>query len=147
MQASGLPIPPEYVQQVHGGEPHLGLAAAPIFLALASRPTALVCFNDMLAVGVLQGLAHAGVRVPQEISVAGFDNIVFSAYTHPPLTTFDQPKRFIGIEAARLLLGLLGSPAGSSAELEPRLRMLRGSLLPRQSTAAPPLSMPEDHPN
>ncbi len=78
-------------------------------------PAALVCYNDMMAIGVLKGLQQAGIRVPEEFSVTGFDNIVFSAYTNPPLTTFDQPKRFIGAEAARLVLELLdATPNGES---------------------------------
>jgi DNA-binding LacI/PurR family transcriptional regulator len=134
MQAAGLAVLNGYVHQAQGSEPRDGLAAAAHFLGLPKRPTALVCFNDMLAIGALQGVQSAGVQVPAQMSIAGFDNIVFSAFTNPPLTTFDQPKRYIGFEAARLLLGLLDQP---TAEAEPRMRILRGTLLLRQSTAAP----------
>jgi DNA-binding LacI/PurR family transcriptional regulator len=87
----------------------------------------------MIAIGVLKGLQEHGIRVPEQISVAGFDNIIFSAYTNPPLTTFDQPKRFIGAEAARLMLDLLlcSDPASLSQR---SVRVLQGRLLPRQST-------------
>ncbi len=105
------------------------------FLALAERPTAIVCYNDMLALGVLQGLQFRGVRVPKDISVTGFDNLFFSAYTDPPLTTFDQPKRFIGAEAARLVLELLD--AGGKDGAQPEIHLLKGRLLVRSSTAAP----------
>jgi DNA-binding LacI/PurR family transcriptional regulator len=110
------------------------------FLALPVRPTALVCFNDMLAIGVLKGLAKAGIRVPDEFSVTGFDNIVFSAFTNPALTTFDQPKRFIGSEAARLVLELLNTPVGGNELQEPRVRRLKGRLLVRETTAPPCIS-------
>jgi DNA-binding LacI/PurR family transcriptional regulator len=90
----------------------------------------------MIAIGVLKGLQQAGIRVPDEVSVAGFDNIIFSAYTNPPLTTFDQPKHFIGSEAARLLLELLDSSNGAGLADQPNVRVLKGRLLVRQSTAA-----------
>jgi LacI family repressor for deo operon, udp, cdd, tsx, nupC, and nupG len=86
----------------------------------------------MMAIGVLKGLQQAGIGVPKEISVAGFDNIIFSAYTNPSLTTFDQPKRFIGTEAARLLLDLLN--ASNELSNDPKVRILKGNLLVRAST-------------
>jgi len=135
MQSAGLPIPSGYIHQVPGGEPEHGLAGVDHFLNLADRPTALVCFNDMMAIGVLKGLQQAGVRVPEDVSVTGFDNIVLSAYTHPPLTTFDQPKHFIGAEAARLLLDMLG-PDSEKDTTKLRSQTLKGRLLVRASTAA-----------
>ncbi len=104
---------------------------------MSYRPTALVCFNDMLAIGVLKGLQQAGFQVPDDLSITGFDNIVFSAYTNPPLTTFDQPKRFIGSEATRLILGLLKSPTERVETDRSRIRVLKGRLLIRKSTASP----------
>jgi DNA-binding LacI/PurR family transcriptional regulator len=135
MAAAGLTIPAEYIFQAAGGGAADGLAAVGHFLALPERPTALVCFNDMMAVGVLKGLQQAGLRLPEDCSVTGFDNITFSAYTQPALTTFDQPKRFIGAEAARLVLGLLQSPASDETSTEPEIRLLKGQLLVRESTA------------
>ena len=134
MQAAGLPVPATYEHQVAGGSPMRGLAGAEYFLSLPARPTAIVCFNDQLATGMLRGLRDAGLEVPADISVTGFDNITFSAYTHPPLTTFDQPKRFIGVETARLLLGLLRQEPDSAE----KVITLKGRLLVRASTAAPP---------
>ena len=64
-------------------------------------------YNDMLAIGLLKGLQLARLEVPAEISVTGFDNIRFSTYTNPAADHLDQPKRFIGLEAARLMLDLL----------------------------------------
>ncbi len=160
MQSAGLPILDGYLYQAAGGGPADGLAAAHHFSGLMQSqaadlerhsmlqsasllpPTAVVCFNDMLAIGLLQGLSLAGWRVPQDISIAGFDNIVFSAYTQPPLTTFDQPKRYIGAEAARLILELLQTPGGDMARWEPKIRLLRGRLLPRASTASPDPTLP-----
>lgn len=132
MHSAGLAIHTGYELDVLISDPQSGKAAAGYFLSLPLPPTAIFCYNDMLAVGVLRGLLEAGMRVPEDCSVAGFDNILYSAFTHPPLTTFDQPKRFIGQEASRLVLGLL-------AENSPRpmIRMLQGSLLVRGSTSRP----------
>lgn len=138
MKAAGLPVPRGYVQQISGGEPADGLEAVRRFLELPTRPTALVCFNDMLAIGALKGLQLAGIAVPRDFSLTGFDNITFSAFTHPPLTTFDQPKHFIGLEAARLLLELLDQQASPTSTAQPALYVLQGSLLVRESTSPPP---------
>jgi DNA-binding LacI/PurR family transcriptional regulator len=136
MEASGLDIPDEYIYEMPGSNPEDGLAALNHFLELPKRPTALFCFNDMLAIGVLKGLQGVGIRVPEDFSVVGFDNIVFSAYTNPPLTTLDQPKRYIGVEAARLILDLLDPVEGEKAP-EQEIQKLKGKLLVRQSTAPP----------
>lgn len=137
MAAAGYPILPGFIHEVLGGGPQEGLLGVGHFLSLDRRPTALVCYNDMMAIGALQGLQTAGVKVPLEMSITGFDNIVFSAFTNPPLTTFDQPKRFIGEEAARLVLELLETPDTVEGPGEPRVRMLKGGLLVRQSSAPP----------
>lgn len=137
MRSAGIPVPDECVYQVPGSSPDKGEAAAAHFLSLPTPPTAIFCYNDMMAMGLLKGLEWAGVPVPARISVAGFDNIIYSAYTNPPLTTFDQPKRYIGMEAARLLLGLLQTPAEQTGG-EVRIHRLKGRLLIRQSTGAPP---------
>jgi DNA-binding LacI/PurR family transcriptional regulator len=137
MESNGLTIPAEYIHEAAGGNPENGIEASRYFLDLPQRPTAIVCFNDMLAIGMLKGLHQIGVRVPDEISVTGFDNIIFSAYTNPPLTTLDQPKQFIGTEAARLLLELLSSTNASQNSEQQNVRILKGKLLVRASTAAP----------
>ena len=140
MRAAGLTIPNEYIHHVAGNGPQFGLDGVEQLLTLNQPPTAVVCFNDMLAMGVLKGCRMAGLIVPDEISVTGFDNITFSAYTHPPLTTFDQPKQSIGSEAARLLLDLLDTnPNG--AVFQPKEIVLKGRLLVRNSTAAPPAAL------
>jgi len=137
MQTAGLAIPEGYIFSVPGGDPESGLAGVDHFLALPDRPTAISCFNDMQAIGVIKGLRQAGVGVPGDCSVAGFDNITFSNYTCPPLTTFDQPKRLIGSEAAHLLLSLLDPAAKDTVPPRQRIQALRGRLLQRGSTAPP----------
>lgn len=139
LQTSGLSLPNEYIYETPGSEPNKGALAVDHFLQLANRPTAIVCFNDMLAIGVLKSLQQRGFRVPEDISITGFDNIVFSNYTNPPLTTFDQPKRFIGQRAAELILSLLSSTSDIQMPQQ-KIQVLRGSLLVRSSSAPPSAS-------
>jgi DNA-binding LacI/PurR family transcriptional regulator len=137
MESNALPVPANYIHEIPGSEPEKGNLAVKHFLGLADRPTALVCFNDMMAIGILKSLQERDIRVPKEISVTGFDNIVFSNYTNPPLTTFDQPKRFIGQKAAELILSLLDSTSKTNVP-ELKIQVLKGKLLVRESTAPPP---------
>jgi DNA-binding LacI/PurR family transcriptional regulator len=136
MDSAALPVPDSYIFQIAGSGPEHGMAALHHFLALPDRPTALLCFNDMLAIGVLKGLQQHHICVPEELSVVGFDNIVFSAYTNPPLTTFDQPKRSIGQKAAELIMGLLDTTSDKNIP-QRKIHIIQGRLAVRQSTAPP----------
>lgn len=139
MGLAEIPIPDGYIYEIPGGGPQDGLLGVEHFLNLQMQPTALICFNDMMAIGVLKGLHQAGLRVPEDISLTGFDNIVFSNFTPPALTTFDQPKKFIGAEAARLVLELLSETADINDSNQPKVLKLRGKLLVRSTTAHPAL--------
>ncbi|WP_261815493.1 substrate-binding domain-containing protein [Vibrio gallicus] len=70
----------------------------------SSRPTAVFCFNDIMALGLISGLLEHDIKVPQDISVVGYDNIDLAAYFAPPLTTIHQPKRRVGKTAFEILL-------------------------------------------
>ncbi len=78
--------------------------AADKILAMEKRPTAVFCFNDLMALGLISRLQENGVRVPDDISVIGYDNIELSGYFSPPLTTVHQPKRRVGKTAFEILL-------------------------------------------
>jgi DNA-binding LacI/PurR family transcriptional regulator len=84
-----------------------GHEAMPVLLRWRPRPTAVFCYNDMTAVGALKALREAGVPVPAQVSVIGFDDIALAAYTTPPLTTIAQPKYEMGQLAMGMLLDLL----------------------------------------
>jgi LacI family transcriptional regulator, repressor for deo operon, udp, cdd, tsx, nupC, and nupG len=90
-----------------------GVAAGRRLIAETDRPSAVFCSNDEMAIGLIQVLAGAGVRVPQDISVAGFDDIEYAEMASPPLTTIRQPRRELGRNGAAALLELLrgGSPS------------------------------------
>ena len=136
MAKAQLDVPESYIHHVEGGEPMLGQISIDYFTRLSPRPTAIVCFNDMLAIGVLKSCEMAGLKVPEDLSVTGFDNITYSAFTTPCLTTFDQPKFSIGQEAAQLLLDLLQAEDGSIPET-PNVKIIKGKLLVRGSTGIP----------
>jgi LacI family transcriptional regulator len=112
-------------------------------LPAAARPTAICCGNDQIAIGALRALAAAGVRVPDDISVTGFDDIPEAAALAPPLTTIRQPLEAMGRRAARLLLDTIdaGSPLGVR-ELLPTEIVYRRSVAPPPPPSPPPLSAP-----
>ncbi|MDP4503348.1 LacI family DNA-binding transcriptional regulator [Nonomuraea turcica] len=84
--------------------------------------SAVVAFNDMVASGALTGLHERGVRVPEEISVAGFDDIPFARHTRPPLTTASIPKSELGRQAWDRLQALMsGESGGYNVRFQPRL--------------------------
>jgi LacI family transcriptional regulator len=82
-----------------------GMAAAEAFLAMASPPTAIFASNDDMAAGVLAHAHGAGLDVPCDLSVAGFDDTALASLVWPPLTTIHQPVREMAVAAASLLFG------------------------------------------
>jgi DNA-binding LacI/PurR family transcriptional regulator len=103
-------------------------------LALARGVTAVLAFNDLMAVGVLNRLAARGVAVPEEISVVGFDDIEMSSMTTTPLTTVRMPMEAGGRAAIDLLLDGLDAPEGTDM---PTHRWLPTQLIVRSTTAPP----------
>ena len=96
----------ELVRSVHPTSDD-GYVAAGELLALPDRPTALVAFNDKAAVGAMQAAAELGLRVPQDLSVTGFDDIDLARATLPMLTTVRQPLQEMGRMAVSLLMRIL----------------------------------------
>ncbi|MGX9418341.1 HTH-type transcriptional repressor PurR [Vibrio sp. WJH972] len=78
--------------------------AADSIIAMDTKPTAVFCFNDTMALGLMSRLQQKGIRIPEDISVIGYDNIEISEYFSPPLTTIHQPKRRVGKNAFEILL-------------------------------------------
>jgi LacI family transcriptional regulator len=81
-----------------------GLAAARELILAQPKLTAIFCFNDLVAVGALQACTELGRRVPQDIAIAGYDDIPLAALVTPPLTTCRAPRYELGAQAVRLLL-------------------------------------------
>lgn len=111
-----------------------GKAASGRLLARRHPPTAIFCFNDEMALGCLDTARERGLRVPEDLSVVGFDDIRFSRYLDPPLTTVTQPMQEIGAGCVRLLLEILrGNPlAPVSITLPHRLTVRKSTAPPRR---------------
>jgi LacI family transcriptional regulator len=110
-----------------------GIELAKKLLAEHPEITAISCANDMMAFGVIRALMEAGRRIPEDVSVIGFDNLELSAIVHPPLTTIHQPKYEIGQAALEILLRLTAREGHKS----PEHRLFGVHLVERQSCASP----------
>lgn len=100
-----------------------GFTAANRLLDLHLPPTAIVCINDLTALGVMHAIHERGLKVGRDVAVAGFDGIADSAHTQPPLTTLDQPVYDIARQLVRMLLGVLNGnpPTPPQVTIQPRL--------------------------
>lgn len=105
-----------------------GFAAAQQLLQLSQMPDAVFSMNDEMAIGAMAAFKAHGLRIPEDISVAGFDNIEFSGYTDPALTTIDQPAEAIGRQAMRALYQLMHQqPLAQPHLVLPYQLVIRGS--------------------
>ncbi|MDP9037719.1 MAG: LacI family transcriptional regulator [Acidobacteriota bacterium] len=132
-----LRVAPELVVQLEGDSPshEPGYFATQRLLAAKSHFTALFAFNDVSAIGAIRALREAGRRVPQDVSIVGFDDIQSAAFQNPALTTVRQPLRTMGTLAAEAILTQIASPAD---DLASRQLVVDPELIVRDSTAAPP---------
>ena len=110
-----------------------GYAAAQVLLDGDQPPTAIFAGNDMIALGVLRAAAERGVRVPEQLSVVGFDDIQVSRYLYPALTTVGQSIGQLGEMAAARLLARIRTP-----DLSAEQQVVEPTLVLRESSAAPP---------
>ena len=122
----GLTIDSSLVAQLQGESPtpQPGIEAAKSLLASGKNFTALFAFNDISAIGSIRAFRQAGLHVPQDISVVGFDDIESAAYQNPALTTVRQPLRKMGRIAAETLLRRISrtrSDGASEVTVEPEL--------------------------
>ena len=133
----GLPILPALVAQLQGDSPtpQPGYLATRKLLATKKRFTALFAFNDISAMGAIRAFREAGLRVPEDISVVGFDDIQSAAYQNPGLTTVRQPLREMGRIAAEILLRRILGVGHIPQDGE---RMVEPELIIRETTAPPP---------
>ena len=128
----GVVIKEKLVGQLEGesSSPELGYLVAKQLLGSGEKFTALFAFNDISAIGVIQALREAGKRVPEDISVVGFDDIQSAAFQNPGLTTVRQPLREMGKLAAETLLERINAPQKADYPkeivVEPEL-VVRGS--------------------
>ncbi|GLW54364.1 LacI family DNA-binding transcriptional regulator [Kitasatospora phosalacinea] len=132
LEAAGLPVPPHLAGDWSPASGHAaGRRVAEAFRRGArSRPTAVFAANDHMALGVVHALHEAGVRIPQDVAVAGFDDLPEGAYLTPPLTTVRQDFTSVGREGIGMLLRLIDQPTAPVAHVN-----VRPELVVRASTA------------
>ncbi|MBI4927682.1 MAG: LacI family DNA-binding transcriptional regulator [Anaerolineae bacterium] len=107
-----------------------GYEAALRLLANGPDFTALVCANDEMALGAIRAIKSQGLRVPQDVSVIGFDDLPFAIFSDPPLTTIRQDFNALGTLGLQHLLSLIRTP-----DIAPHQRLLYPELIVRESTA------------
>jgi LacI family transcriptional regulator len=135
----GMSIDPRLVVQLEGPEPGPGPGYEVTRKLLETKLsfTSIFAFNDITATGAILALREAGLRVPRDVSVLGFDDVLIAATNNPPLTTIHQPLRSMGQAAATTLLALIRDeiphPQPEAITVYPRLVV-------RKSTAAAPAS-------
>jgi len=112
--------------------PELGFEPACELLNRKTHFTAMVCYDDIAAIGAIRAIRDNGLRVPEDISVVGFDDIQTAAYYNPSLTTIRQPLHQMGTTAARTLLGRIRGSAAFPQEL-----LVLPELVIRESTCPP----------
>ncbi|MER6714948.1 substrate-binding domain-containing protein [Streptomyces sp. NPDC006386] len=134
LRAAGLPADPGLVAHAPLTRED-GCAAARSLLALPDRPTAIFAANDLQALGVYQAAREAGLRIPDDLSVVGFDDLPVVAWVDPPLTTVHQPLTEMAVAATELALALGRGEEAPQIGLE-----LATTLTVRSSTAPPPAS-------
>jgi DNA-binding LacI/PurR family transcriptional regulator len=130
LAANGIPVDKDLIVEgdgtLQGGE-----VAAQILLSRTPPPTAVFCFNDMTAIGLLGALQKADIRVPEEMSVVGFDDVEYAAHCYPPLTTVRQPTNLMGQRLVQMLLSLIQG----QEDVDPVV--LPDELIIRESTGPP----------
>ncbi len=134
----GIHIKPELVIRLKGDKvtPDLGYVFAKRFLARNHGPfTAMFAYNDCSAIGAIRAIHEVGLRVPEDISVVGFDDIESAAYNNPAITTVRQPLQKMGEIAARTLLNQIenGEPYVAEISIEPEF-VVRSSTAPARKT-------------
>jgi DNA-binding LacI/PurR family transcriptional regulator len=131
----GIPIDPNLVLQMEGMDstPELGYPYGKALLARGTPFTALFAYNDISAIGAIRAFQEAGRRVPEDISVVGFDDISLSSFSIPKLTTVRQPLLKMGRIAAQTVLDRIEERAPFVPEIA-----VQPELVIRASTSAPP---------
>ncbi len=131
LDTAGFPLDDRLVRSGHFQFAD-GLRLATELLALPDRPTAIVCGNDLQAMGTYEAARRLGLRVPQDLSVVGFDDVPVAAWCAPGLTTVRQPFTDMGETATRVVLSLAAGAPPTQTRVE-----LGTTLVIRDSTAKP----------
>ncbi len=136
LRRAGLEQDPALVVRCRDWGLESGREAATRLLAAGSPFTAIFAQSDLLALGAITELRAQGLRVPEDVSVVGYDDIPVASFVDPPLTTIRQPTRQVGAKAVDILLDKIAA-ARSQTRSRPGRHLLRAELVVRQSTAPP----------
>jgi DNA-binding LacI/PurR family transcriptional regulator len=131
LAGAGVPLTTDLILEGNWGA-ESGYTGLITLFEQENRPTALFMQNDSMAVGALRAARDLGLRVPEDISVVGVDDIPYSSYFTPPLTTFRQDFEHIGAKATRLLVDAIENPTDERTHL-----LISAELVLRRSTGAP----------
>jgi DNA-binding LacI/PurR family transcriptional regulator len=131
LNGAGIEVRDEWVREANLTE-ESGYRAAREILEEKRRPSAIFAGNDVVAYGAIQAIKDAGLSIPDDISIIGFDDDLLSRFLNPPLTTVTNPAPGLGAEAARLLINILRGRAAGCQRL-----VLPTSLALRESCKAP----------
>ena len=132
MLENGLPLDPSLQPSPVSGNPRKGYVQMQKLIALPEPPTAVFAVSDRAAFGAMEAIKDAGLRIPDDISVVGIDDVRDSAYSTPPLTTFSVPKYDLGRTAVFILHDLI-----SDKVIPPCRTVLLGNIVERKSAGAP----------
>ena len=135
LSAAGVELPDEAVRK-GAYVVESGYAAMQELMALSVRPTVVVCFNDLVAIGALNAARTLGIRVPQDVSITGWDDLPMAAWEICQLTTVRQSMNEMARTAARLLVDRIEGRAGP----EPRRVLFEPKLVLRATLGPPPVS-------
>ena len=130
LQVANIPLDPDLVIESEAGQAS-GYASMQKLLALSDPPTAVFTHNDVLAMGAISAIYQAGLKVPDDISIVGYDDTINAAYLNPPLTTVKLPIAEMGRLAGKTILDLIKN--GNS--FAPQTTTLPVELIIRASTA------------
>ena len=128
LRAEGLPVRKDYMAYADRDYSfQSGIAEAGKMLRLADRPTAMFCISDVLAMGAIRAAEGLGIRVPEDLSVVGFDDVEYATMMNPMLTTVSQPLYSLGRTSAQLLIDQIVSGTGKKEMFLDHKLVIRGS--------------------
>lgn len=131
MTHAGLSIPADWITHISDINFEMAVSAVTRILSGENHPDAFFCVSDVYAAAAIKAIQNVGLRVPQDISVVGFDNIDLSRMTVPSITTIKQPSFDIGQQACNLLINLIENPSAPAEHI-----LLNTELIVRDSTSA-----------
>jgi LacI family transcriptional regulator len=139
LEMRGIPAAPGYIEmREHGDDAGdaSGYTAMRRLLSMEPRPDGVFCYNDPTAMGAMKAVLEAGLRVPEDVAIAGCGNVAYADFLRVPLTSVDQQSDAIGEQTARMALALLENPTPPRPKtvlLEPKL-VVRASTLVGQAS-------------